>query len=299
MFNQSVLPSWGQQTLQGTSWVSLGQWLIIIAIALWIYFKVRRTYVSQLLKGLTILFIVYVFTKILGLDVLSRILETLLQLSIIGFIIIFQPELRSILSYIGQRDLLIKRIFAAGRSADKVDNLINSICESVETMSIGKIGALLVLESSNGLDFSYFKTGTFIDAKVSSELILTIFFPKTALHDGATIISWEGRIVASGVVLPLSSSSLRWQNGTRHRAALGMTENTDAYCLVVSEETGGVSLAYKGHIEKIQDIKELRLRLEMIYGLGTQKRHYFAHPIKLNLDSLLRWFRVLSRKPGN
>jgi diadenylate cyclase len=155
---------------------------------------------------------------------------------------------------------------------------VQEIVEAVKFLRKTKQGALLVLESPGSGIGSYLEAGTPVDAIVTTELLLTIFHPKTPLHDGATVVNHEGRLVAAGVLLPLTEDpKLSWQFGTRHRAAIGLTEVTDSHCLVVSEETGNMSLAHQGQLNKIATLEELRKQLETVFDVQPIE----AKPFKL------------------
>jgi diadenylate cyclase len=261
-----IIPSPASET---DYWKTVLQILFLFAIAAWIYYRIIGTYVSQIIKGLVVIFIIYLATRLLNLNLLSSILAILLQISVIGFIIIFQPELRRMLEYLGQRDRLIRRIFAASNSSRNKE-IVDALVTAGKKLSSTHTGALIVLETENELDNALIKTGTKLYADISAELLLTIFFPKTPLHDGAVIVDSEGRIAAAGVVLPLSNSKLDWEYGTRHRAALGISERTSNYCLVISEETGKISLVHDLAIEQMEDPSDLRENLERLYRISSK-----------------------------
>lgn len=250
-------------------WKTILQLLILFAIGAWLYYKILGTYASQLLKGLVILFVIYLLTRLLGLTLLSQLFGIFLQIIVIGLIIIFQPELRRLLEYLGQRDKLLRRIFAASPNSKNME-VINTLVTAGKTLSDTRTGALIVLETKNELDNLILKSGTPIYANISTELLLTIFFPKTALHDGAAIIDSAGKVAAAGVVLPLTDSKLAWEYGTRHRAALGINERTNNPCLIVSEETGKISIVQDGTINYMGNLTELRSALEIIYNISDQ-----------------------------
>ena len=251
-------------------WKTILQLLILFAVTAWIYYRILGTYASQLVKGLVVVIALYVITRLLGLGLLSSLLGVILQISVLGFIIIFQPELRRLLEYLGQRDKLLRRLLAAS-STSKNKAIVDALAVAGKSLSESHTGALIVLETENEIEKSLLKTGTRVYADISPELILTIFFPKTALHDGAVIIDPEGRITAAGVVLPLSDSKLGWEYGTRHRAALGIGKHSGNPCMIVSEETGKISIVRDGKIEYMETISVLRQNLESIYNIGTQE----------------------------
>ena len=186
-------------------------------------------------------------------------------------IVIFQPELRRFLGYLGQPDFLKKTFFSSASGSTQAEqdiDVVKEIIEAVKYLTKTKTGALIVFKKSIG-SLIYSEVGTTLDAKVSTELILTIFHPNTPLHDGAMVI--EGNtILSAGVLLPLTEDpQLSWKYGTRHRAAIGMSEVSDAACLVVSEETGDVSVCMDGLLKKYEDLTTLKTDLNSILGIKT------------------------------
>lgn len=279
------------------------QFLLVFLVVTWIYFKIHGTYVAQLLKGVAVLLALYILAGIFNLTIISGILQVILQISIIGFIILFQPELRRLLVYLGQPDLFAKPAFAGGGKERNAEHLIHELVESARLLSKTKTGALIVLESSTGIGGAYLEAGTRLDARLSTELLLTLFHPNTPLHDGAVVVSPDNRIIAAGVLLPLSENpNLSWKYGTRHRAAIGLTEVTDSRCLIVSEETGTISMAYAGSIEKIGSIEDLKHRLEHLYGVhGRPEAGQKRTPLGelLSTDLLQKFFtKESATQPG-
>jgi diadenylate cyclase len=180
-----------------------------------------------------------------------------------SLVVIFQPELRRFLGYLGQGGFLAKYLKKSG--ASEGFNLVHELIESVKYLKKNRTGALIVLQKEVD-DTSYPDVGTRLDANVSQELLLTIFHPNTPLHDGAVVIC-EDKIISAGVLLPLTEDpKLSWKYGTRHRAAIGMSEISDSACLVVSEETGEVSLSVGGVLKKYDDLSILKIDLENILG---------------------------------
>jgi diadenylate cyclase len=281
---------WGNQlAAQYDTWKIPAQFLVVFFIVSWVYFKIHGTYVAQLLKGVAVVLAFYLLAGVFGFTIISGILQAILQISIIGFIILFQPELRRLLVYLGQPDLFGKPGFSSGGKEKKSEFLVHELVESIRLLSKTKTGALIVLETANGIGGAYLEAGTQLDAKLSTELLLTIFHPNTPLHDGAVIISPENRIEAAGVLLPLSENpNLSWKYGTRHRAAIGLSEVSDSRCLVVSEETGNISMVFGGNIEKIASVEDLKRELEYLYGVSTEhgtghKRHHLAELLSTDL----------------
>lgn len=300
LFNFS---DWGSAiTNQYQIWKIPAQFLLVFILVSWIYFKIHGTYVAQLLKGVAVVLAFYLLAGIFNLTIISGILQTILQISIIGFIILFQPELRRLLVYLGQPELFGKSPFTVGGKEKKAEFLVHELVESVRLLSKTKTGALIVLESTNGIGGAYLEAGTRLDARLSTELLLTIFHPNTPLHDGAVIISPDNRVEAAGVLLPLSENpKLSWKYGTRHRAAVGLSEVSDSRCIVVSEETGNVSMVFGGSIEKIASIDELKRQLEYLYGVSKEgvtagKRHQLAE--LLGTDLFQKFFSK-TQQPGS
>lgn len=247
------------------NWIGLVQILIIAFIVYGFYRSfIENTSSEKLVRGLLGLALLWIASFILTwahLELLGGFLHwTALFLSI-SLIVIFQPELRKFMALLGNIEGW-GRIFKRGGVKSKDTKSLDAIVSAVEYMSSKHTGALIVFPST--LDESAIdKKGVAIDAKISSELLLTIFFNKTPLHDGAVIIENE-RIAYAGGILPLSQNNLNWKYGTRHRAALGLSEVSSAVISVVSEESGDISIAEKGKFTKYDDMKKLRTRLEKV-----------------------------------
>ncbi len=224
--------------------------LDILVIAFIIYKAIgflRETRAGQLVKGLFILFVLYVISDWLELMTLQWILSKVMDSVIIAAAVIFQPELRRILENVGKTKFSREHFFEDKENT--VVEAIDKIGKAAGFMAEKKIGALIVFERVTQLG-EIVNTGTLIDATASVSMVNNIFFPKSPLHDGAMIVR-EGRILAAGCILPLTQNdNLNSQLGTRHRAAIGMSENSDAVVLVVSEETGAISIAVGGKITR-------------------------------------------------
>ena len=226
----------------------------ILAIAILIFglFKlIRETRAVQLLKGILLFLIVYFISSLFGLTMLSSLLQTFFEASVIIIVIIFQPELRKLLEQMGRNNTYKKyiKIFSKHRKSDEWKKAVKkSIVDAADTsllFSRSRTGALLVFEREIMLS-DIASTGTIIDAETSVALFGNIFFNKAPLHDGASIIR-DGKLYAAGCILPLTDNkNVDINLGTRHRAALGISEQSDAVVLVVSEETGIISLAVNG-----------------------------------------------------
>ncbi len=221
-----------------------------------LFVYIKDSGMVQALKGLFLLLIFYLAAETFGLKTIRWVLSHIFQISIIGFLIIFQPELRRGLTRIGQSPLF--KLFV------KEEKVIDEIVRAVATMSQRKIGALLAIEKEIGLK-PYLESGITLDSLLTSELLLTVFMPNTPLHDGGAIIQGN-RLAAAGCLFPLSQSQkLSKTLGTRHRAGLGLSEETDALVIVVSEETGSISLMDQGNVTRDMDEEKLRQRLMELY----------------------------------
>ena len=187
-------------------------------------------------------------TGLLHLYTINFLLNQLMSVGLLAVVILFQPELRRMLDHLGST-VRLRSFFGSGKPAAELDNIVSQTVAACEVMSRERVGALIVFSRDVRLD-EYFKTGSRIDGIVSAQLIRNIFFPKAALHDGAMIIQ-DGKIAAAGCVLPLSDSShLSADLGTRHRAGVGMSEASDAVVVIVSEETGTISVAVDGMLKR-------------------------------------------------
>jgi diadenylate cyclase len=253
----------------------LAQIAILTGIIYFVYVRfIRQSHAEQLLKGLFVMLLLFVGMWILSsafnLPMLEKVFEASIQILFIGLIVIFQPELRRMLLFLGQGELFgVTAATSRSLEEQKAEYLIHELCEAVHFLSKAKRGALIVLESINSHGGDYLEMGTPLDARLSTELILTIFQHNTPLHDGAMVIGPDNRVTAAGVLLPLTEDpKLSWQYGTRHRAAIGLTEISDSRCIVVSEETGGISLVEAGRLEKVPNAEELRKALARIYQVN-------------------------------
>ncbi|MBL7155518.1 MAG: TIGR00159 family protein [Candidatus Omnitrophica bacterium] len=260
--------------------MELSKILIEIAILWFVFYMlllfIKGTRALQVLKGIVILLIAFLVTKELQLETINWILTKLFTISVIAFVIIFQPELRRGLARIGQFGMF------SGQQ-----QTLEEIVKAAIVLSKKKIGALIAIEREIGLR-PYIESGIKMDSHVTSELLNTIFTPTTPLHDGGVIV--QGSIIsAAGCLFPLTqnphvSSSL----GTRHRAGMGLSEETDAVVVVVSEETGDVSLSVNGKLTRHLDEKEFARSLNNIFRPKKSKKSVFDF-----------WDRVISRMVSN
>ena len=222
----------------------------IIVIAYLIYKALqflRETRAGQLAKGIVVLIAAYLVAKWFDLAVLRWVLTVIFNSAIVAFVVVFQPELRRMLEKIGQIDVGSNQVLDSEEERTKA--ALDSICKAVGNMKESKTGALIVFERKTQLG-DIINTGTVIDAKPSVSMVCNVFYPKSPLHDGAVVVR-DGRLYAAGCILPLTqNNNISSRLGTRHRAAIGMTENSDAVVLVVSEETGNISIACNGKITR-------------------------------------------------
>lgn len=243
--------------------------ILFIAIILLVFYKkfIKNTQSEKFVKGAFVLVFLWIFSEILvrfDLKIIGVFLKSVVTLVSLSLIVIFQPELRRFLGYLGQADFISKFFNNNQKTKDEQIDVIKELVEAVKFLSKTHTGALIVFQ--NDLSNTYYDVGTKLNADLSTELLLTIFHTNTPLHDGAVVISGS-KIISAGVLLPLTEDpKLSWKYGTRHRAAIGMTETSDAACLVVSEETGDVSIALDGSLKKYEDLVSLKLDLEKILG---------------------------------
>ena len=252
------------------SWTNLIE-IAVIAFILFVFYKkfIKNTQSEKFVKGAFFLVFIWILSEILvrlDLKILGVFLKSTVALVSLSLIVIFQPELRRFLGFLGQVDF-VNHIFgnSGKNNIDKRIDVVKEIIESVKYFSKSHTGALIVFQ--NDLSNTYYDVGTTLNADVSTELLLTIFHTNTPLHDGAVVISGE-KIISAGVLLPLTEDpKLSWKYGTRHRAAIGMSEVSDAACLVVSEETGDVSITVDGSLKKYDDLVSLKADLDSILGV--------------------------------
>ena len=240
-------------------WKDLLEILVVGAVTYRILLVLTMTRGIQVLLGLVLLVGVYFLSRVLQLGLIRYVLENLFQFGAIAAIVVFQPELRQALAHLGRNRIL--RLFA--RLEDK--EIAEEVADAVEELVRSKVGAIIALEREVGLA-EYAASGTELQARVSSVLLATIFTPYSPTHDGAVIVRGD-TIVAAGAILPLTQFPVLDRSiGTRHRAALGLSEETDALVIVVSEETSMVSVALRGQLERGVD----RERLRTLLSTGSQ-----------------------------
>ena len=236
----------------------------IIVFFLWLAYAklVKNSPVEKTVKGvlffLVIVWLIGEAFSLMRLRILSAVLKNLILLISLSFVVIFQPELRRLMARFGNN--LSWDAWSHKKRKKEGKDLVNLLMQTISYWRTHKTGALIVFENQEPLEMSL-TGGVRLDALLSSELLINIFFEKTPLHDGAVLIRGK-RVVSAGIILPLSTNpDLSWKYGTRHRAGIGLSENTDALCLVVSEETGDISLIKNGKVITLSDMDELDKKL--------------------------------------
>ncbi|HEY7599110.1 MAG TPA: diadenylate cyclase CdaA [Candidatus Limnocylindrales bacterium] len=257
--------------------------LDILLTALLIYglfSLIRGTRAVRLVIGVTLMYAIYVFAQLLGLQLLSQILQAGAVVGLLALVVVFQPELRRGLERLGRFGSL-GWLVTPGASR-QVQHVASVVARSAAVLGAQRIGSLVVIERETGLADTA-ETGVIIDAELTVEMLGTIFTPHAPLHDGAVIVR-DSRILAAGTVLPLSDTGVyRERFGTRHRAALGITEATDALAVVVSEENGSISLVERGRIVRNLDEERLRNALVALLGGGDGRLPPAARALRRGL----------------
>lgn len=253
----------------------------ILLVALVIYaiiIMIQTTGASRIAKSVLIILALTLVTQILNMYLMNYLLDKILEIGLIVLVVVFQPEIRRMLEKLGAKNL--REILSMKEEKREIDRVIEQTVSACETLSKERTGALIVFERSTSL-IDWQKSGTVIDAQVSSELLRNIFFTKAALHDGAVIIRDE-RLAAAGCVLPLTQNrNISSDLGTRHRAGIGMSEASDAVVVIVSEETGTISVAVGGMLKRHLAPKTLEKLLEN--ELAPQEETKTRNPLKLLL----------------
>ena len=239
----------GQQ-IGRIQWFDVLDILLVAALIYWVVQMVRSSGTTKFVKIIGVIVgvvVISALTDVLKLHTLNFIIDQFLDVGLIAVVILFQPELRRMIDHIS--NVRLSKLFGITKPEQDLVVAIEQVVNACESMSKSKTGALIVFARSNRLD-EYFRTGTVLDAQVSDQLLLNVFFPKAALHDGAMIIR-DGRVAAASCVLPLSESDrLSAELGTRHRAGVGLSEVSDAVVVIVSEETGSISVAVGGMLKR-------------------------------------------------
>jgi len=237
--------------------------ILIVALILYkVYAMLQGTRAITLVKGVLVLLVVTMLCSFFAFHVMSWLLQKTVTLLFVALPIVFQPELRRALEHLGQGRFLHSSVFLDDEEARSV---VNELVKAVKSLSSTKTGALLVIEREMGLnDIS--ATGIHIDGLISADFLLNVFIVNTPLHDGAAVIRGK-RLISAGCLLPLTENrELSTELGTRHRAAIGLSEQCDALVVVVSEETGTISVVENGHIERHLDADRLRRKLNPVFS---------------------------------
>ena len=222
---------------------------------------IRETRAEQLAKGLLVLVVITMLSEVLHLYTLHWLLSGLMTVGLVAIVVIFQPELRRGLEYLGRSR--ISNVFGEVIK-EEAKHIVGEFVEAIEAMSSTRTGALIVIERQTALN-DIIETGTIINTDISAQMIGTIFYEGTPLHDGAVIVRGD-RLYAAGCVLPLTQNKdLNKELGTRHRAGIGITENSDALVIIVSEETGVISIAQNGKLTRFLDGKKIEKTLLNLY----------------------------------
>lgn len=260
--------------------------LIVAFIIYKIFGFIRESRAEQLVKGLLVLVIATVGSEWLHLYTLNWILKSVMTLGVVALVVIFQPELRRALEYVGRTKL--------GKSAfgqydkEKAKNMTAQFVKAVDEFSVNKVGALIILERDTSLT-DIVETGTVLNAEITTELLGNIFYEGAPLHDGAVIIRGD-KVYAAGCVLPLTQNkNLSKELGTRHRAGIGITENSDAISLIVSEETGIISIAVDGKLTRFLDIKTVeKTLLNLFLNVMDEEKNVAAKSLAVIFNKLGR-----------
>lgn len=250
--------------------------IVDILIVSYVIYKlillVRGTRAIQLMKGILVVVITWAVSIWFQLSTLQWMMNQTFTFGVLGVIIIFQPELRRALEQLGRGKLFSR---SSSEEDQDVNKRISEVIRAANYLAKRKIGALIVFEKETGLT-DYVESGIAIESKISAELLINIFIPNTPLHDGAVIFR-QGQLMAAGCYLPLSENPfISKELGTRHRAAIGMSEVSDAMCVIISEETGQISLTMNGHI--VRDIKEESLIAKLFEELKPKAKTKEKNP---------------------
>lgn len=240
----------------------LVDFIIVLVIFFWFYQLLKNTRAVRILYGVLILGILMYLSSFLHLVLLSWVLGGFLTIVLVAIPVVFQPELRNTLEKIGRTG-----ISAANFKTLAVSEHLETILDAVKIMSHNKIGGIIAIKRNSGLN-DYLKSGVELNAKLSKELIISTFIYESPLHDGGMIIS-NDKILGASCIFPLTENQDTITLGTRHKAAIGLSEQTDAICIVVSERDGGISLAIDGSLEKNISYEELAKKVKSLFGKNS------------------------------
>ena len=255
-------------------WTDIVEIIIISFLVYHILVWIRDTKAWNLLKGIIVILVFLLFAALLNLSTILWIMEKIFSVGIIAVVIVLQPELRRALEQLGQKNFVAGLMPFETKTSDGLfsDKTINEIVKASFEMGKVKTGALIVVEKNQKLT-EYERTGIAVDAVVTNQILINIFEHNTPLHDGAVLIRGD-RVVAATCYLPLSDSTrLSKELGTRHRAGVGVSEMTDSMTIIVSEETGRVSVAYEGKLTRNVDADTLRKMLETVQNKATEDKN--------------------------
>jgi len=296
------MENWWKQLLANLNWtkplllqsLDLGLVLTITYVVLNVIGE-RRT--QWMVRGFIVLLLASEVSANLGLRLLTFVLDKLVLGSAVAMAVLLQSEFRRFLEQLGRGEFRQLLQPAARRAIPEPDSLIDEIVDAVKELSQNRIGALMILETSSPIDERVFSVpGVRLNAEISKELLQTIFVPKTLLHDGAILIRGS-RIVAAGVILPLSGRTASRQLGTRHRAAMGITDKVDCICVVVSEETGSISLAERGILNRPLTSSKLKELLEDRFSPAVEREAVAPAPLIWGRQLLAKGSALVSRLP--
>lgn len=253
------------------NWFTLAKVIVQIFVicyaVLWLWRRIAGTHAERLVKGMLVLILIAIGSWALQLTIINSMLQHLIPVAAMALVIVFQPEIRRGLGYLGRAQTFKFDLSLSNTGETNTERLISEIIKAVRELSRSKTGALLVIEPPEG-ERDYVSPGTPVNAEISSTLLLTIFFPKSPLHDGAVVIR-KDKIVAAGVILPMTDNQkLSYRYGTRHRAAIGLSETYDGLCIVVSEETGAISAASRGMLARYNSADDLAEPISYLYQQG-------------------------------
>ena len=253
--------------------------ILIVAVMVYLLMRaIRGTRAGQLLRGIAVAAAIYALSAIFHLNTVNYILNAIVQVALFAIIVIFQPELRKLLEQMGRLKFLHYLGFSLEASPEDTEEVVRNIAAAAADMAESRTGALIVIERGTRLG-EYMNSGTPLDANVTAELLKNIFVPNTPLHDGAVIIR-DNKIITAGCVLPLTANTnLSSELGTRHRAALGLSETSDAVIVVVSEETGKISIAVNGSLTR--NLNEASLSKALTKLLASEQKNDTLKRIKL------------------
>lgn len=274
----NAIQTFFNQLFTQLSQIGITDILDILVVGLLIYNilpMLRSTGAMRIAKVVGVVLAITWLTSLLHMYTLNFLLNYVVEVGLIAIVVLFQPELRRIIDHFG--NMKLKGLFGSENKNEEILSIIEQTVRACDHMSKERVGALIVFARQNGLD-EYFKSGSMIDGRVSERLIRNIFFPKAALHDGAMIIR-EGRVAAAACVLPLSDSDrLNADLGTRHRAGVGISEVSDAVVVIVSEETGAISVAVGGMLKRhlAPQTLERLLRNELCHEDETQEDNFIV-----------------------